>query len=235
MIRESMPFSTEDTRDDEETPEEGGPDSRRIGPLSDYADLGEEFYPKGDASALLERLRDFRNPEEEINVSEERDTVRARLEQVSRLIEKEREKDDSLRVAREGLKTPHEKGSKLKELEEAKEQLEEDARHIELAATYNDTLDSFSDLSHDEREHIARTGKTGKGKHLYDRHGKKIESDVAKELAHLYKSGGRRMTWGATRRLSQVADRILHDVVSAVKGIFRGTGDRNDANKSSAA
>ena len=235
MIREELPFFAENPKDDEGTLEVGGQERRRIGPLSDYADLGEEFYPEGDASALLERLKDFRNPEEEINVSEERDTVKARLEQVNRLIEKEKKRDDSLGAVRQGLDAPHEKGGTLKELEKAKEQLEEDARHIELAATYNDTLDSFSDFSHEEREHIEKTGKTRSGEHLHDKHGKRIESDVAKELAHLYSSGGRRMTWGATRRLSQVVDRVLHDVVSAVKGIFRGTGDGNGAKKSSSA
>lgn len=233
MIREAMPSSAEGAQDDEETLVERSPEGRRIGPLSDYADLGEEFYPEGDASVLLERLKHPRNPDEEIQVSKDRETVEAQLKQVGRLIEKEKEREGALGAVRQRLGSPHEKGGKLKELEEAKEQLEEDAKHIELAATYNDTLDSFSDLSHEEREHIEKTGKATNGKHLYDRHGEKIESDVAKELAHLYKSGGRRLTWGTTRRIGQVADKILHDVVSAVKGVFRGTGDGGGARKSS--
>ena len=234
MTSERLSSPPLENRDKETPGGEGAEDqeTRRIGPLSDYADLGVEFYPKGDASSLLEKLKTPRNPDEDVKVSEARDSVKEHLGQVAKLIEREKEKEKSLDEVRKDLALPYGEGETLKKLEEARKQLEEDARHIELASEYNETLDSFSDLSSEERKHIAETGKTRKGEYLKDRHGKKIESDIAKELAHLYAEGGRRITWRMARKLGQVADRILHDIVSAVKGVLRGTGNGEGEEKS---
>ncbi|MDO8620172.1 MAG: hypothetical protein Q7R64_02385 [bacterium] len=215
MIREAIPTSPE-----EEVIGEGNPEKRNIGPLSDYADLGEEFYPAGDASALLEKLKAPRNPDAEVQVSEERETVEAQLKQVDKLIEKEKEKEGPLATIRGELGSPHKAGDTLKKLEEAKEKLEEDQKHIERASEYNHTLEELHGYSDEEREHIAKTGKKRDGTYLKDKHDQKVDSHLAKELAHLYQKGGRRMTWGATRRLGQVADQILKDVKGAIKGIF---------------
>ena len=67
------------------------------------------------------------------------------------------------------------------------------------------------------------TGKRKDGEHLKDRHGNKIDSNVAKKLAHLYKTGGRRMTWGNAmdlREIREVADRVIGDITGAVKGVL---------------
>lgn len=195
---------------------------RATGPPSDAPDV--EIEHSVDVQTLLERLKAPRNPDKEVEVVSEREAARKKLEQVAKLIEKEKEKEQPLGAVRQGLGIPHDGGETLKKLEEAKEKLEEEQRHIELASEYNDVLDSFSDLSGEEVRHIAETGKTKKGGSIRNKYGKEIHSNLAKELAHMHSQGGRRVTWREIRELGKVVDRILHDVVLAVKGMFKGSG-----------
>lgn len=221
MTTESMPIKHEES-DDEMSP--NGPERAATGPLSDADDIETASGPATDAKAFLERLQqvqESRNPEDKVGVASEREGIDKRLEQVTTLIEKEKEESVSLGAVRQDLGVPHESGETLKKLEEAKETLEEEKRHIELASEYNDVLDSFSELSSEEIQHIAETGKTRKREAIRSKYGKEIHADIAKELAHMYKSGGRRVTWREIQTLGKVVDRILHDMVSAVKGIFK--------------
>lgn len=201
------------------------PERAATGPLSDADDSETASEQATDAKTFFERLQQVqksRNPEDKVDVAVEREDADKRLRQVSELIEKEKEKTEKLGAVRQGLGVPHEDGGTLKKLEEARETLEEEQRHIELAGEYNDVLNSFSELSREEIEHIVETGKTKKGESIRDKHGKEIHSDVAKELAHIHLNGGRHVTWKALEQLGKVVERILHDVVSAVKGMFKG-------------
>lgn len=214
---ESMRTKGEEPED--EDAQERSPERMATGPFAD-AELGEQ---KVDLRALLEELHTARNPDEKIDVTAERESVGPRLEHVSQLIEKEKRKENTLGAVRQELQVPHEASDTLSQLEEARETLEEEQRHIELAGEWNEVLTSFSDLSPEEVRHIAKTGRRMNGESVYQR-GKEIHSDLARELAGMYQKGGRYVTWGALNTLRQVADAILKDVVSAVKDIFRGTG-----------
>ncbi len=226
MIKETMSLPTEDSEGEGQTVP--GQERRKIGELPDSYEGpgGPEFYGAEDVDAFLNRLKAFRNPDEEVQVPEARETVEAQLRQVDDLYEKEKERDEALERTRQSLGTPHEKGSKLKELEDAKKKLEDDKEYIELASTYNHTLEEFGDttkFSSDDIAHVMETGKRKDGTHLKDKHGNKIESHVAKKLAHHYKTGGRRMTWGNAmdlREICEVADRVIGDITGAVKGVL---------------
>ncbi len=200
-----------------------GPERRATGPFADVDDAESAPDQTIDIKTLLEQLNAPRSPDEEVQVASERENVDKRLEQVATLKEKEKEKDEKLGAVRQDLGVPHENGETLKELEEAEKRLKEEQRQLELAGEYNDVLDSFSDLSTDEIRHIAETGKTKKGESIHNKYGKEIHSDVAKELARMHGKGGRRVTWREIQELGKVVDRILHDVVSAVKGMFKGS------------
>ncbi len=209
---------------DEEGQELENAPNRRIGPLSDYAGLGEEFY-SGNVEELLKQVEVSRNPEEKVNVTEGREKVGKNLQKIDDLIEKEKEKDAALGGVRESLGVPHEGGATLQKLEEAKEHLEQESRDIELAGEFNDILESFDDPSHfssEDIEHIARTGTKKDGSAIHDRHGKEVRGNIARELAHLYGKGGRHVTWGTTKKLSEMVDKILDEmVISVVKGILQ--------------
>ncbi|HBV00921.1 MAG TPA: hypothetical protein DEF00_00810 [Candidatus Taylorbacteria bacterium] len=222
MIVESLRTKPEE-QDDDMPP--NGQERVATGPLSDADDIEVAPGQAIDTKTFLERLRQLqesRNPEDKVNVASERENVDESLGHVAKLIEKEKEKSEKLGAVRQDLGVPHEDGETLQKLEEARKTLEEEQRHIELAGEYNDVLDSFSELSREELEHIAETGETRKGESVQSKYGKEIHSDVAKELASMHLGGKLHVTWGALTKLGQVADKILHDMVSAVKGIFRG-------------
>lgn len=210
-----MRTTPEESEDENERPQ--NPERIATGPFAD-AEPGEQ---NADLTTLLEQLNAARNPDEKIDVAAERERVGERLGRVTELIEKEKQKESALGAVREELQVPHEASAALSQLEEAKETLEEEQRHIELAEEWNEVLTSFSDLSPEEIRHIAKTGRKLNGESVY-RHGKEIHSDLARELAGMYQKGGRHITWGTLNTLRQVADAILKDVISAVKGIFRG-------------
>ena len=219
MKIESM--RTEPKADDDDVPLQS-PERRATGPLSDAPDEGVELGV--DAKTLLEQVEAPRDPEGEVDVASEREHVGKKLEQVTKLIEKEKEKEQSLGAVRQTLGVPHQGGETLKKLEEAEKTLKEEQRNIELASEYNDVLDSFSDLSSEEVKHIAETGKTRKGESIRNKYKKEIHSDLAKELARMHGNGGRRVTWRELQELGKVVDEILKKMVKAVKGIFKGTG-----------
>ena len=215
---ESIQAKLEEPDEDEAPPK--SPERQATGPLADE----EPGEPPVDFEALLEQLSAERNPEEKVNVAAERERVSRGLEHVDTLLEREKEENQSLEAVRQGLQVPHEDSGAVKKLEEAKARLEEEQGHIELAAEWNDVLDSFSELSGGELQHIADTGMTRKGKAIYNKHGKELHSNLAKELARMHLAGGRHVTWGQLRTLRMAVDRILHDIGSVVKGIFKGSG-----------
>lgn len=199
------------------------PERKATGPFADYPE--DEPTPAINVKTLLEQLNTPRNPDEEVDVTSERESVSENLEHVTKLIEKEKAKSESLNAVRQDLGVPHESGEILKDLEETKEKLKEEQRDIELAGEWNDVLDSFSEpseFSTEEIRHIAETGKTRKGESIRDKYGKEIHSNLAKELAAMHLRGGRRVTWKTMLKLGKVVDQILHDMASAVKGIFKG-------------
>lgn len=217
MTIESPQIKPEESGD--EDTEQRSPEQTATGPFADV----EPGEPEVDLAALLEQLDAARNPDEKIDVAAERERVGGRLEQVAKRIEKEKGKNDALGAARQQLGVPHEGGETLKSLEEARDALEEEQRRIELAGEYNDVLGSFSELSREDIAHIAETGKTIKGESVKNKHGREIRSGVAKELAHMYLSGGRHITWGRLGELwelEKMAEQILHDVASVAKGMF---------------
>src|SRR3989338_924923 len=173
------------------------PERVATGPFADI-DHTEALPPQQiDAQALLdqmEQLRAFRNPDEEVDALLEQKSVGEDLEKVAKLIE-----------------------------EEERKTLEEEQRQVELAGEYNDVLSSFSELGSEEVRHIAETGTTSKGETIHNKYGKEIRSNVAKELARIPLGGKGRVRWDALTKLGQGADRILHDLASAVKGIFRSS------------
>jgi hypothetical protein len=212
---------------DEDNAPDKNPERVATGPLSDTPDT-DETPRTFDARKFLEeieRLAESRNLDEAVEVDAEKANIGKKLEQVSTLVEKEKEKNGRLSGVRQDLGVPHEDDGTLQKLQEAKEALEEEQRHIELAGEYNDTLESFGNLSGEELRHIAETGMTSKGEKIRDKYGKEIHSDVARELASMYRGGKVHMTWGSLaslKKLEEVATRILHDVGAAVKGVFRG-------------
>lgn len=216
MSVESMRGKPEEPDEDEASRE--SPERKATGPLAD--EEPREISP--DITELLETLKKTRVPEEKVDVASEREAVGERLQHVTERIEEEQQKNESLAVVRQELQVPHETSDTLKQLEEARETLEEEQRHIELAGEYNEVLDSFSDLSLEEISHIAETGKTLNGEVIRTANGKELHADLARELARIHLGGGRRITWGNLHTLRQVIDRILHDVVSVVKGVFKG-------------
>lgn len=218
MNAESMRGKSEGQEDDDMLPPL--PERKATGPFADYPE--DEPAPAIDVKTLFEQLNAPRNPDEEVDVASEQERMSENLEHVTKLIEKEKEKGEKLGAVRQDLGVPHEGGETLKNLEEAKEKLKEEQRHIELAGEWNDVLDSFSELSTEEMRHIAETGKTRKGESIRSKYGKEIHSDLAKELAGMHLGGGRRVTWRTLLKLEKVVDQILHDMVSAVKGIFKG-------------
>ncbi|MDO8593924.1 MAG: hypothetical protein Q7R93_00195 [bacterium] len=213
---------------DEESGESGADvvmsSERRIvkGPLADYDE------ESGDAKAFLDKLSVSRDPSREVDVEGDGDDIGKERKNLDVLIEKEKERERALGDARGGLGIPHEKGDTLKKLEAAKEELEEDARHVELASEYNEVLDSFTSkkISSEERDHIAKTGKMLDGTAL-KMHGKEIHSDIAKELGSLHKAGGHRVTWGTLKIIGKVVDRVLNDVVEAAKDLARSLVGEN--------
>ena len=224
-----MPIETLKTGPEEQDDDASGKSQERTatGPLSDADDIEDKPGQTIDAKTFLEKLRQLqesRNPEDKVDVVSEREDVTENLGRVATLIEKEKEQNEKLSAVRQDLGVPHESKETLQKLEEARKTLEEEQRHIELAGEYNDVLDSFSELSREEMEHIAETGKTKKGESIRSKYGKEIHSDVAKELAHMHLCGGRHVTWQALDKLGKVVDRILHDVVSAVKRMFKDSG-----------
>ncbi|HCB35820.1 MAG TPA: hypothetical protein DEP25_04210 [Candidatus Taylorbacteria bacterium] len=202
------------------------PERVATGPFADI-DHTEALPPQQiDAQALLdqmEQLRAFRNPDEEVDALLEQKSVGEDLEKVAKLIEEEKRKNEGLSAVRQSLGVPRENGEIVSKLEEARKTLEEEQRQVELAGEYNDVLSSFSELGSEEVRHIAETGTTSKGETIHNKYGKEIRSNVAKELARIHLGGKRRVTWEALTKLGQVADRILHDLASAVKGIFRSS------------
>lgn len=212
---------TKPEESEDEDAQQRSPERTESGPFAD-AEPGEQEV---DMATLLERLNTTRNPDEKVDVAAERESVGERLEHVSQLIEKEKRKENTLGAIRQELQVPHETSDTLKQLEEARETLEKEQRHIELAGEWNEVLTSFSELSPDEVKHIARTGRMKNGESVYDKKNRReLDSALARELAGMYVNGGRYVTWGALNTLRQVADAVLNDVVSAVKGIFKGRG-----------
>lgn len=175
-----------------------------------------------DLKEFLAQMEASRAPEAEVDAPAERERVSREQKRVAALLEEEKERNEKLRAARQGLGIPHEDGERVRELEEAKKRLEEEEHTLELASEYNDVLDSFGQLSKGEIQHIAETGKTSGGESVRSRTGKEVHTDIARELAGLHLRGGRRVTWGTINQLEEIADRVLHDIVSAVRGIFRG-------------
>ncbi len=222
MIRE-MPTTPVDDSEEGEGFLAGAEERRKIGELSDSYEGpgGPEFYPAQSTQTILDRLKTPRNPDEEVRVSESRVRVQGDLKHVNARIEEL----EALGAVRGKLEIPPEKGDTLEKLKEAREKLEEDAEHIELASKYNYTLGEFGDtskFSSDDIKHISETGKKKDGTHLKDKHGNEIKSDMAKKLAHHYTTGGRGMTWGNAmefRKIEEVADRVIGDITDAVKGV----------------
>ena len=227
MIVETLPIDKEEAEGDNVISEKpfGGLERIPRGPLADFSEG--EVEAGLNAQAFLEQIEIPRDPNAPVDVKHEKESVGKKLEAVAALIAKEKEKDGALGNVRAELGVAHETGETLKDLEKAREELKAHERNIELAEKYNDVLDSFGDSSKFSREDIqsiAETGKTQKGKSVHDRHGKELHSDLAKELGHMYQNGGRQVTWGDLAQLGKIVDKILHDVVSVVKGIFKGTG-----------
>ncbi len=221
MVIESVPTN-------QNSEEQRAAESLQFGerPAGLFQDSSEnEPWKVVDLDELLESLQAPKSPEKEVDVRKGGEQLRAQHQQITKLLEKEREREHSLQGTRAELGVPHENGETLKKLEEAKEQIEENQHEIELAGEFNDVLDSFGDMSSEEREHIARTGKKKNGESIYDKNGKAIGGDLAKELAHLYGKGGRRVTWRELQQLGKVAERLLKDAVSIIKGIFTGSDE----------
>src|SRR3989338_8887723 len=132
MATESIRISPEE--DDDMSP--STPERKATGPFAEIDE--DEPAPAVNIKTLLEQLNAPRNPDEEVQVASQRERVNENLEHVTKLIEKEKEKNERLDSVRQGLGVPHESGETLKNLEEAKEKLEEEQRHIELAGEFND-------------------------------------------------------------------------------------------------
>ncbi len=185
------------------------------------------FYETPEEKAELLEALGSRDPYARINVEQEEAQNSAHREKVDELIAKAEVEERALAGTRAGLGIPHQ-GGQLAELKEVKKRLDEDQHHIELAAEHEHTLDSLSEFSSEEREHIAKTGRTKEGEYLHDKHGKRLHADLAKELAHMYiRNGGPHMNWGDVLKLGEVADKILHDIVSVVKGVFGGGEEKS--------
>lgn len=207
-----------------ESPETPPAEPRKIGHMSDYFEEGgPEFYPTDPKAlaALLESVHAPRDERKEVDVPYERKRTASALEEVNRAIASEEKRDASLGEVRESLKKPHEKGKELSKLEEAKEKLTEDAEKVELAAEYNDVLESLGTLSDEDLEHIAKTGQTKEGKTLRNKKGKEVKRDAAKQLAALASSGATRLTWGAVNKLYSLVDKVLDDLKEGAKTVAR--------------
>lgn len=193
------------------------------GPLSGSSE-SEDLSSIG-VEEFLKKINISHDSSAEVDVVRDAQRVESRRERLEDLIEEEKRSEHSLEQSRAGLGIPHTKGERLRDLEEAKEKLEEEQKHIELAGQFNDVLDDFGDTtkySKADIKSIAKTGKTKDGKAVLDKNGHAIHSDIARELAHLYHSGGRKITWGKAREIGKIVDRLLHDFVEIAKGVVRG-------------
>lgn len=211
----------QEPREEEELPV--GAPKRPIGPLSDYFEPGgPKFYPETTAerAALLEKIAAPRNPSEEVRVSEERGAIAERLAQVNELLEEQQRGEAP--QAGEAEKKPAAQEETVEKLERAKEKLEREEKQLDLAEEFNDVLDDFARLSKEDLARIEQTGETKEGKAVRTKAGKELHRDIAKQLAYLSRGGIRRLTWGMLDKLSQVVDAILRDIISAVKGVFKG-------------
>src|SRR3989338_2017708 len=223
MIVETWPVDKEKPEDGDDGREKpvDGPGRTPLCPLADLSEL--EDVSGLNAKAFLEQAEHPRDPNEQVDVEHDKESVGKKLATVTELIDKEKEKDGALGNVRSELGVAHETGKTLKDLEKAKEKLKTDERNIELAREYNDVLDSFGDsakFSRDDIRSIAETGKTKKGTTIRDKHGKELHSDLAKELGQMYQNGGRQITWGELAKLGKIVDKILHEAVSVIKRIF---------------
>ncbi len=211
---ENFPKAADSTEDNEE---EAIPERRiATGP----------FAPDPEDQVQDDRsfLADFETPRDEnaeVKVSKELHDLKADIGELDTRIARKKEEEAALGNVRASLGTPHEAGDTLKELEAAREQLLEDKRHLEFAEKHETVFDELSGMSESEREYVAKTGKTKDGRFLHDKDGKRVQEDVAKELAHSFNAGGGRLTWGSLRKLGKVVEKILHDVTSAVTGTIK--------------
>jgi len=195
---------------------------RRIGPMSDYFEQGGPTHYPVDLDSIQEKLESSRESNAEVDVTGERQSIGEDLEQVSKMLEEKK----ALASARAGLGIDEGGSGEIAELEGVKEKLEEREEKLTLAEEFNDVLDSMNTFSDEDVESLAQTGRLKDGRELWNKKkGESVHSDVAKELAHLYKGGARRVTWKMLDTVSKVVDAVLHDIVSAVKGTF-GIGRR---------
>ena len=187
----------------------------------------EEALTPSNVQDFVERLSEVRDPDAEVSIGELK-SVEADIEQAETLIQREKAKDSALGSVRAELDTPHGTSDTLKKLEHAKERLVEEKQHIELAEQYNTVLDRFTelDLSRDELAYMEEHGEMRDNKEVFrDSRKNIVDKQIMKQLAHHYRNGGRRLTWGAAKELGAVANELLKTFTSVVKGIVRGAGD----------
>lgn len=220
-MNERMPTAQNEDADEESSAETKAPE-RAIGPLSDYFEEGGPTVYPSDPEAFLETLNAPRDPNAEVDVSLERERTGERLQQVSDLLEKEKTKEASLGAVRAelGIGESAVKEAAVEKLEQAKEKLLDEQRQIEHAEEYNDTLESLSKLPDEELQSVLDTGLHKSGARLRTKRGREFSTEEAKKLASFAKSGVKRVTWKMLNTMVQVADAVLHDLVSPWKKII---------------
>lgn len=205
---------------------EGGIEDQKIFGMTPSVELN------GQPRVLNEEIVSNKAPEvviDEIEVGDENQEVdtqaesvkilealKENTESIARLKELLDKDTEALRSVRAGLGIPDEGADiskseeRLEELERQRDALLEEEEKIESAKAMNEVLERLNRLEKSELETVRNTGRDSKGEKIVGPGGRKIEPDVAKQLAGYAEKG-----------IKKITKFMLQSIGALVKGVFK--------------